>query len=245
MSNVASKQRQIDRWSKLLQPKSTFLTCAICETTDLNNNFKKFYANDIFCAGTIIRHQCPNCSLIFGDLRFLNLSEDEISKDHEDTYSYFSEGLNNDEKYSCLSAVEVCLNKKLSYLDYACGSGIFTNYLLKNNYNVNGYDKYVKGKNVLNNIYDQKFDIIFSINFIEHLIDPINQIKDMLNHLNSDGYLIFMSDCIDEYKIEYTHFHTYYYVGESFNVLCDKLDLTIVESKIIGNYRIKVLRIKK
>jgi hypothetical protein len=114
----------------------------------------------------------------------------------------------------------------------------------KQGYNIYGYDKYVKETNVLNNIDNMKFDVIYSNNFIEHLINPLEDIKKMLNNLNSNGYLIFISDCIDEYMVEFTHYHTYYYTGNSFTILCDKLNLDIIESKTVGSFKIKVLKNK-
>lgn len=239
---MASKERQIERWNNLIQPKLEYLTCYICNTTDLNENFKKLYANDIFCAGTIIRHTCPNCSLIFSDLRFLNLSDDEILNDYNDAYSYFTEGDNLNIYIDVLNSIDIFQNKNLKYLDYACGLGHIVSFLKNKEYNINGYDKYVKVDKILNNIDGLKFDVIFSTNFIEHLINPIEQIKDMLTNLNYNGYLIFMSDCIDEYKVEFTHFHTFYYTGKSFDLLCEKLNLQIIESKTVGPCKIKVLR---
>jgi SAM-dependent methyltransferase len=239
---MASKTRQIERWSKLKQPESINLRCVICDYQDLNKNFLKIYADDIFCAGKITRHKCPNCDLIFGDLRFLNLSEDEIEKDHSDTYSYFQEGDTTNSIINSLESIEIFKNKELSYLDYACGIGMMIPIFEKKGYNIYGYDKYVKNINVLENIDNLKFDVIYSNNFIEHLINPIDDIKKMVEHLNDNGYLILISDCIDEYKVEFTHFHTYYYVGRSFNILCEKLNLNIVESKTIGPCRVKVLQ---
>ena len=116
--------------------------------------------------------------------------------------------------------------------------------LKSNGYNIYGYDKFVKNENVLNNIDNMKFDIIYTNNFIEHIINPIADIQKILLHLNDNGYLIIMSDCFDEYKIEYTHYHLYFYTGESFNILCNKLNLDIIESKTIGPCKIKVLKLK-
>ena len=243
---MASKKRQIERWQKLSQPELINLKCNICENIDLNENFLKIYADDIFCAGKIIRHQCPKCELIFGDLRFLNLTEEEIENDYSDAYSYFTEGNNTQYLINCLNSIEIFKNKELTYLDYACGTGKMIPILKEKGYNICGYDKYVKNIDVLNNIdNNNKFDVIYSSNFIEHLISPIDDIKKILEHLNDDGYLIFLSDCIDEYKVEYTHFHTYYYLGNSFNILCEKLNLNVIESKTVGLFRIKVLKKRK
>ena len=142
----------------------------------------------------------------------------------------------------CLKSIDLFKNKDYSYLDYACGIGKIIPILKKESYNISGYDKYVVGQNVLNNIDNMKFDVIFSNNFIEHLINPINDIKNMLNHLNDNGYLIFTSDCIDEYKVEITHFHTFYFLGKSLSVLSKKLNLNILELKSVKQNRVLVLQ---
>jgi SAM-dependent methyltransferase len=241
---MASKDRQIKRWSNLRHPRPINLNCIICEYNNLNEVFPKLYADDIFCAGKLIRHKCPNCGLIFGDLRFLNLSEEEINNDYQDVYSYYYEGDNIKYQLDSLISINIFQNKKLSYLDYACGLGKMIPILKDKGYNIYGYDKYVKGTNVFNNIDNMKFDVIYSNNFIEHVINPLEDIKKILNNLNNNGYLIFISDCIDEYKVEFTHFHTYYYTGNSFNILCDKLNLDIIDSKTVGPCKIKVLKKK-
>lgn len=240
----SSKERQIQRWNKIQYVNPIKLSCIICEYNDLNNNFEKLYSDDLFCAGKLIRHKCPNCGLIFGDLRFITLSENEINNDHDDLYSYYEEGdtvpfiLNN------LNSLDLFKNKNVSYLDYACGIGKMIPVLKNKGYNISGYDKHIKNENVLNNIDNMKFDIIYINNFIEHVINPITEIQKILNHLNEDGFLIIMSDCFDEYKLEFTHYHLYFYTGNSFNILCDKLNLDIIESKTIGPCKIKVLKKK-
>ena len=133
---IASKERQIQRWKNIKYELPNNLTCIICEFNDLNNNFEKLYSDDLFCAGTLLRHKCPNCGLIFGDLRFLNLSENEINNDHDDLYSYYKEGdtipyiLNN------LNSLELFKNKNVSYLDYACGIGSMIPILKNEGYNI-------------------------------------------------------------------------------------------------------------
>jgi 2-polyprenyl-3-methyl-5-hydroxy-6-metoxy-1,4-benzoquinol methylase len=41
-------------------------------------------------------------------------------------------------------------------------------------------------------LLNQKFDIIYSNNFIEHIIDPLNDIKYLLDLLEKNGILIFI-----------------------------------------------------
>ena len=82
---------------------------------------------------------------------------------------------------------------------------------------------------VLNN----KFDIIYSNNFIEHLIEPFNNIKYLLNLLEKNGCLIFISSCF-EYCYEFTHFHTFFFIGRSIDKLCEKLNMKLVYSTKIN-----------
>jgi hypothetical protein len=239
---MASKERQIERWSKLQHPRPIHLKCIICEYTDLNEKFQKLYCDDLFNAGKLIRHKCPNCSLIFGDLRFLGMNEKEVSDDHDDVYSYVKEGNTVPYILSNLNSLKLFKNKGMSYLDYACGIGSMIPILTNMGYNINGYDKYVKNEHVLNDLKDTKYDVIYTNNFIEHLFNPIADIQNILDHLNDDGYLIMMSDCFDEYTVEYTHYHVYFYTGSSFNILCHRLNLYIIESKTVGDCKIKVLK---
>lgn len=240
--NIPSRERQIARWNNLKPIIINELKCYICDFKGNIDLFKKYLANDNFNAGLITRHECPNCNLIFGDLRILNMSELEIKNDYDDVYSYFKEANTAPDIVNNINNINIFYDKSLSYLDYACGVGNMIPILKSNGYNIIGYDKYIKNINVVNNIDNLYFDVIYSNNFIEHLINPINDIKEILNHLKIGGYLIFMSDCIDEYKNENTHFHTFYYTGKSFKILCDKLGLEIIESKNVGSYKIKILK---
>ena len=229
-----SKSRLINRWSNFKQPCLTELKCYICDYSNTLDQFKEYKSNDVFEAGELIRYQCPQCDVIFGDMRFLLLDKSIIEDDYTDLYSYYSEG--NTTKYilEVLESLEIYGDKSKSYLDYACGKwNTAVDNLKIKGYNSTGYDKYVgDGKIILNDITDLKFDVIFSCNFIEHLINPIEDIIDILEHINNDGYLIFITSCF-EYCIDFTHYHTFFFVGRSLEFLCKRLNLRIVESKKI------------
>ena len=239
---MASKERQINRWLNIKSLSPEFILCCVCDYCGKNEEYDKYVSNDIFNAGIIVRHRCPNCDLIFGDLRVINLSDEEIKNDYEDTYSYFAEGENTHFILNSLNSLDIFKNKDLSYLDYGCGVGKMIPILKNMGYNITGYDKYVKHDNVSNNIDNLKFDIIYCNNLIEHLLHPIEDIECILKHLNENGYLIFISDCLDEYKIEFTHFHTFFYTGNSLDLLINKLKLTKIEIKSIGPCRILILQ---
>lgn len=219
-----SKERLLKRWASLKRPQIEQLQCYICNYTGKIELFKEFKCNDMFHAGQLIRYQCPDCDTIFGDLRFLTLPQSEIDNDYSDLYSFYKEG---DTTPTILKMFEL-LNfpKEKYYLDYACGEwNNSVNELNKLGYtHIYCYDKYV-GK--YNNIDGKKFDVVYSNNYIEHLINPLNGIKEMLNYLKDDGLLVITSDCWDRYKIPETHYHTFWFPGRSIGVLCEKLHLSL------------------
>uniref|UniRef100_A0A6C0AZN2 Methyltransferase n=1 Tax=viral metagenome TaxID=1070528 RepID=A0A6C0AZN2_9ZZZZ len=239
---MASKERQINRWLNIESSFPTFITCLICNYYGKSEEYKKYISNDIFNAGEIVRHSCPSCNLIFGDLRVLNLSSEEIKNDYEDTYSYYAESETRYFILDSLNSLDIFKNKELSYLDYGCGIGTMIPILTNMGYNITGFDKFVKHENIINNIENLMFDVIYCNNLIEHLLSPIEDIKDILKNLKKNGYLIFISDCLDEYKVEFTHFHTFYYTGNSLNLLIEKLNLTKIELKDVGPSRVLVLQ---
>jgi len=235
---LSGKERMIKRWELLKQPNIINLKCYICDYDASVSNFKKMTAKDTFSAGEIIRYQCPNCDVIFGDLRFLNLSQKEINDDYIDLYSYYKEADTTNYLLNVFNRINLFIpensNKKI--LDFACGNwnSVISIIRKKGFNNIYGYDKYVNDTNqeyrlseeqLLNN----KFDIIYSNNFIEHLIDPLNDIKYLLELLEKNGCLIFITSCF-EYCYEFTHFHTFFFIGRSIDKLCEKLKIKMVYS---------------
>lgn len=230
-----SKERLIERWKNLKQPIINELTCYVCNYKNNIDIFNVLKTNDIFEAGELIRYECPECNLIFGDLRFLNLSNEEIENDYIDAYSYYSEGNTKNYILDALNSLDLFKDKNKSYLDYACGKKNTTiEMLFDKGYNIYGYDKYVEcnSKFFINNITNMKFDVIYCNNYIEHLIKPYEDLLKMVEHINKGGYLILISSCF-EYVIEYTHYHTFFFSDKSLNILAEKLDLEFIDSKKI------------
>lgn len=231
-NNIPSKGRLINRWKYIKDKKIESIKCYVCDYQNNIEYFKEYLAQDMFYAGLLKRYQCPNCELIFGDLRFINLSLDEISKDYQDVYTFFSEHDTTEYIIKSLDSVNCLDDKSKSYLDFACGdtNGVITE-LKHKGYNIIGYDKYTNNKDyILKELNDNKFDIIFSNNYIEHVINPIEDIKYILSHINTGGKLVLISSCF-EYAIEYTHYHTFFFIGKSLDILCQKTGMKLVESK--------------
>lgn len=231
-----SEKNLIERWKNLKQSNITELQCKLCNEIYNINQFKIYKTNDIFHAGELIRYQCPNCDVIFGDLRFLNLDQKEIDQDYIDLYSYYKEGDTTD--YILNSLKECNLDKNWEGLDFACGGWNRHLKILNDlGYNVSGYDKYIKNRDyMLDDIKGKIFDYIFSNNYIEHLIHPIQDLEGILSHLKPGGLLILITECFD-YRIEYTHYHTFFFIGRSISYLEKKLNIKLILDKRINvNY---------
>ena len=227
-----SKSRLINRWKNIKYITNLEMSCYVCDFNINIPSCKIYKDNDMFEAGELTRYQCPNCDVIFGDLRFLNMTIDEISKDYEDVYSYYDES--DTSKYILDILNTINLGKQKTYLDYACGKTYKTlNLLNSNGYNTYGFDSYVemdhpKFLSKINN--DMKYDVIYSSNFIEHVINPVDDLNKLINLLDTNGKLVMISPCW-EYCYSFTHYHTFFLIGKSVKYLCDRLKITEIYSK--------------
>jgi len=136
------------------------------------------------------------------------------------------------ENYFTYYAGEEIIKKVFSYtanakmvLDFGCGAGFLIPHLLKNNLLVYGLDfsedsitkvnerfknfKNFKGVFSYTHFLDSndKFDLIFAIEVIEHLDDDklSSTIKFMKNHLSSEGAIIFTTPNEEDLKKSYIY----------------------------------------
>jgi hypothetical protein len=233
------------RWIKLnQQPDVKILECKICGYKDNIEKFSKYKSIDLFYAGELIRYKCNNCDVIFGDLRFLNLSKEEIGYDYIDLYSYYNEGDTSIYIVKIFDKLikEGYIKRKEKGLDYACGKSDKHLEIINNKgYDIYGYDKYVYNNSKyyidINKIEDE-YDYIFTNNYIEHIID-IDDIKDIIKLVKRGGKIIFATACF-EYNIEYTHYHTYFFIGRSIGYLEEKLGIKLLDTYDLGELDIKI-----
>ncbi len=232
MENVKpSLERLIKRWETLIVSDPP-TECRLCSHT-FTQVPKKHVSLDIFHAGELIRYECPECNVIFGDLRFLNLPLEEIGNDYIDLHTFYNEGDTSGYVLQVIKKIVKLtgLNKK-KFLDYACGSQSKTiDKLVQHGYNVKGYDEYTTSPNP-SPLENETFDVVYSNNFIEHVIDPVNDVKKMLKYLKKNGRLVLISACW-EYKIAYTHYHTFFFIGKSVKILAEKVGIREIYTKKI------------
>ena len=89
---VAGKWSVIDYISRSMVDQEQSCACPLCGFISAANTLKQFNSNCIFGGGLLLRYQCPNCDLIFGPKKMLDLTPAELSSDYEWHYRVYDEG---------------------------------------------------------------------------------------------------------------------------------------------------------
>lgn len=204
-----------------------FKKCPICDYKDSYPAFKTHLSSCMFGGGNLKRYECPQCGLIYGPEKILNLSEKELAKEYEELYSYYTEGMTDDYQY----AVFLSLNpsKEGIYLNYGCGQNITSiKKARENGYNLFGYEPYsnINSKESfiitdINKLQEMKFDGICSHNVIEHLTKPIEEFKLFNSMLKNNGVMAHSTECY-KFSYEVSRFHVFYFIGKSLKILAKK-----------------------
>lgn len=210
------------------------LTCKICGKTHPINEYKTIESECIFNGGKLVRYICPDCGVIFGPTKFLQQGQKGIDEDYWVHYLGYSEGNSFEKEERAFFMLKP--QKDKVYLNYGCGkwSKSMQN-LRKEGYNVYGYEPYAPE---IDNPYmitskaelqKMRFDGIYSNDVLEHLIDPIKELRFMSSLLiNKESKMSHCTSCYT-YKYEYTRFHTHFFVGKSLNVLTARSGLKIID----------------
>ncbi|MFI3237866.1 MAG: class I SAM-dependent methyltransferase [Lachnospiraceae bacterium] len=228
LMNVKWETRDYIR--KNLDMKDT-ITCTLCGYENSSTDFEEKVTECIFGGGTLVRHVCPKCGVIFGDEKFTKMTQKEIDNDYRLHYQGFSEGDSTEKELKAFYALKP--NKEKKYLNYGCG--VWSNsieILRKEGYDVYGYEPYAENTTnpfIISDVYGQelKFDGIFSNDLLEHCIDPIKDLIQMKQLLKDEYSCMSHSTSCYAYKYEYTRFHTHFFVGDSVEVLAGKAGLKI------------------
>jgi hypothetical protein len=219
---------------------SSLLCCMICSYSGESSKFKKYFSDCIFLGGALHRFQCPECEVIFGPLKTLNLSKSQLSKEYEYHYQVFEEG---DSTESEMRAFHSLSPKKSGvYLNYGCGGWSKTLAQLQGEgWNVIGFEPHllqssseflITDRNVLST---KKFDGIFSNNLLEHLQYPIDELIYIKSLLKPEARMAHATPCY-EYLYEYTRFHLFFFLGKSKEVLASKAGLIIEKYEKDGEF---------
>ena len=225
---------------------SSALNCPLCDFHGETRQFATFKSNCIFEGGQLLRHQCPECDLIFGDNKMLVLSEAELATEYEWHYKAFSEADATLHEIRAFHALNPA--KDGFYLNWGAGAWSKSIEVLRQEgWNVYGYEPHLSALSGNPYIISSKkqlcelrFDGIFSNNVLEHLRYPVRELASMSELLRPKGKMSHATSCF-EYLYEYTRFHLFFFLGRSRSILASKANLLIDDFVVDGEFMDLVL----
>lgn len=231
---MLAKWNEIDRHLGETESADDVIKCNICGFSQRRGDYETKETDCIFNGGHLTRYVCPQCGVIFGPTKFLAQGQKGIDEDYWVHYLGFSEG---DSSYKETRAFYM-LNptKEGVYLNYGCGHWSKSLQQLRaEGYQVYGYEPYSPD---IDNPYmitsreqleRMRFDGIYSNDLLEHLINPVEDLKFMSSLLfRKESRMAHCTACYI-YKYEYTRFHTHFFTGDSVSVLAKNSGLEIID----------------
>lgn len=200
------------------------LKCPICFT---EGNFRSVETDCHFISiegidQHLVRYKCSSCDLVFGPLQMINLSKNDLKAAYE---KMWQEGYREADSSDCEIRALKLLNPSPSgmYLNWGAGESTAAAKAKEIGFNLINYDPFINVSLSLDKV-DVKYDGIISNNVIEHLQDPIDEFLKMKSLLKPGAKMIHMTDCY-LYRVEYTKFHLFFFVGRSLKALCNRTGL--------------------
>ena len=229
---IQSKWLLADEFSSQEKEKEdAIIRCPLCGHSGKKSSYETRTTFCIFGGGKIERYVCPACDLIFGPLKMLKLSPQQLQEEYEQNYSVFRESDTTPYELALFHAMKP--EKDRIYLNYGAGGWNATSRKLREEgFQVYGYEPFapvqknewsITSKAGLRNM---KFDGIFSNDLIEHLQNPVEELCFMKSLLNPDGKMYHATGCY-EYAFEYTRFHLFFFLGRSLQLLAQKSGLEV------------------
>lgn len=238
---IAEKWSIIDYLSRSMEDQNHSCTCPICLFSGPAKNLKRFESNCIFGGGVLVRYQCPNCDLIFGADKMLDLTPAELSGDYEWHYRVFDEGDSTEQEIRAFHLLDP--SRSGVYLNYGAGAWSKSVQKLRSEgWNVMAYEPHGSAQANTSHVISSRaellkieFDGIFSNNVLEHLRYPVEELAFMREIIKPGGRMSHATPCF-EYLYEYTRFHLFFYLGRSRSLLADKANLVIVNFVLDGEF---------
>jgi hypothetical protein len=236
---VARREARVDsirnRWSmadalesKLSTLSPAELTCPLCAHSAPKAAFQEYLSHCIFAGGRLLRHGCPNCQVIFGPVKMLELNDQELGEDYQQHYSVFEEGDSSVQERRAFLSLQP--SRQGTYLNYGAGRWSDTTQKLRNEgWDVYAYDPYAEDSRQSHalttaDLEHQRFDGIFSNNVLEHLRHPVADLRRQASLLKPQGSLALATPCFS-YLYEFTRFHLFFYTGRSRTFLLEQAGL--------------------
>jgi 2-polyprenyl-3-methyl-5-hydroxy-6-metoxy-1,4-benzoquinol methylase len=161
----------------------------------------------------------------------------EREKAHYDKHENSFESLGYVEMFEkfITKAIEPYFETIESALEFGCGSGpVLAELLRRRGLSVDQYDLYYFPKKVYKG---KQYDLITSTEVFEHLQDPISVLTTLVDSLNSNGYIVLMTQfpSADDkafldwwYRRDITHIS--FFTPKSFEIMAEKVGLTVIQT---------------
>lgn len=229
------KQAIKDKWALVdsyeeRNYKNHEIVCPVCGKKMETDKTSRLISECIFNGGKLIRYVCPECGVVFGPEKMLNLDEKAFSDDYKLHYSVYAEGDSTEREIEVFRKLNP--SKDEVYLDWGVGAwSTVIPSLREEGYQVYGYDPYAPTDSEYiitdeEKLRTMKFDGIFSHDLLEHLKDPVGTFRLFADVLKSRGKMIHSTACYD-YVYEYTRFHLFFYTGRSIDKLCEETGFVV------------------
>lgn len=238
-SDLGAVAREIERTKWMLKDdiatrrkEESEITCHICGYQALAHTFETKESDCIFGGGHLVRYVCPQCGCVFGPTKFLDQTPAELADDYVVHYMGYSES--DCTRHEIATFFLLNPSKDGVYLDYGCGCwGKAIEYLRSIGYHVFGFEPFsseVGNPYILTDkekVAQMKFNGIFSHDLLEHLTDPVGDMRFMRSLLaNQDSLIVHATLCFD-YRQEFTRFHVNFFTGKSPYVLAERSDCVV------------------
>ena len=229
-NDIRCRWQVLDALDGILYPPSTTVKCLVCGHEAQKSTYETKVSECIFGGGRLERYVCPECGAVFGPLKMMTLSSAQLAEEYKQSYSVYSESDCTMLEHMAFESLEP--QKGKTYLNYGAGAwNRTTKELRAEGYDVYDFEPFAPAEAnpwVIRSFADlekMRFDGIFSNDLIEHLQNPVADMKAMMSLLKREGEMAHCSGCY-EYAFEYTRFHLFFLTGGSLLRLCSRAGLS-------------------
>ena len=247
--SLANTWKAIDCFDAFLYPAEMLIRCPICKREAKKSSFKTEISYCRFGGGRLERFRCSGCGAIFGPLKMLAMTPQELAAEYVRHYALFSEG--DSSFFERAAFHQIDRGKDKIYLNWGGGCWSPTlNQLRAEGYTVYNYEPFschTQDPFLISDVEHLKtmrFDGIFSNNLLEHLPDPVEELRFMKTLLKDRDSLILHSTPCFEYAYEYTRFHLIFFTDNALEYLADSTGFSVQKFPKItlgNNFSIMVL----
>ena len=251
---ISNRNIYYKKYNKYLVLKKT--KCKVCK-----NNKSKFFAS----YRNYILRECLNCGTIYNNLNLQKFKTSGFFDNNEakindfklemiKTFSYRKKAFGKERLEYIKDKI---FNKKKSFkvLDYGCGSGYFLSVLKDNNIEARGIDEDINVVNFCKSIKldvkkaslkDEKnyeYDLITMFDSIEHLYDPVSDLKIAAKKLKPKSYILAFTPNIHSLAFELMRTnhnmlavfdHICFFNEKSLKFICKKVGLKVKSIEYFG-----------